>query len=66
MSNTNSPSSPLQAPKSIDVVLRYLSGLATDATFYGSVILKFKGPQGVSYITTERGQSPQELAREVR
>ena len=42
-------------------VLAAIARLAEDRHVFGSITLKFAGPQGLTYITTERGQRPSEL-----
>jgi len=65
MTNTGMPVSGDSAAKAkrfpLASILRHLSSLASDEEFFGSVTLRFQGPQGVVYIITERGQRPQEL-----
>ena len=54
--STFSLGSPAIAP-----VLAAIARLAEDRHVFGSITLKFAGPQGLTYITTERGQRPSEL-----
>jgi hypothetical protein len=46
-------------------ILKHIAALGSDRHFFGSVTVRFQGPLGPVYVTTERGQRPQELAQEV-
>lgn len=47
--------------KQLAEILNYITALARDGKFFGSVTLRFQGSQGLVYIVTERGQKPEEL-----
>jgi hypothetical protein len=49
----------------ITPILQHIAQLAADNDFYGSLTLRFQGPQGLIYIITERGQRPGELVEVV-